>query len=133
MQCIKPASIPAIKADRRRIVQVLINLLDNAIKFTPEGGRIILSCEVRDREVWFAVKDTGRGIDPQDLGKIFNLFWQAKPGAHLGSGLGLASAKGIVEQHNGQILADSTPGVGTTVLFTIPLADIGEKPNQKAA
>jgi signal transduction histidine kinase len=128
LRCNKPPIIPAIKADRDRILQVLINLLDNAIKFTPKGGSIILSCEVRDGEVQFAVKDTGPGINPKDLHKMFDPFWQAKTGAHFGSGLGLAIAKALVEQHNGRIWADSTPGAGTTVFFTIPQADIGQEP-----
>ena len=134
LRCNKPAAIPAVKADRGRIFQVLFNLLDNAIKFTPEGGNIVVNCEGYDKEVRFAVKDTGRGISPNDLDKIFNPFWQAKPGAYFGSGLGLAIAKAIVGQHNGRIWADSTPGVGTTVFFTLPQADICEEPlNRKAA
>jgi signal transduction histidine kinase len=121
-------TIPAIKADRDRIFQVLINLLDNAIKFTPKGGKVILSCEARVGEVQFAVKDTGPGINPKDLHKIFDPFWQAKPGAHFGSGLGLAIARALVEQHNGRIWAESMPGGGTTVFFTIPQADSGQQP-----
>jgi PAS domain S-box-containing protein len=133
LRCNKPATIPAIEADRDRIFQVLMNLLDNAIKFTPEGGNIILSCEVRDGEVLFAVKDTGPGINPTDMHKMFDPFWQAKPGAHFGSGLGLAIAKAIVEQHNGRIWADSTPNAGTTVFFTVPQADIGQGPRKPKA
>jgi len=134
LRCNKPATIAVIKADRDRIFQVLINLLDNAIKFTPKGGNVILSYEVRDGEVQFAVKDTGPGINPRDLQKIFDPFWQAKPGAHFGAGLGLAIAKALVEQHNGRIWAESTPGAGTTVFFTIPQADSGQEPlNPKAA
>jgi signal transduction histidine kinase len=128
LRCIKPTTIAATKADRDRIFQVLINLLDNAIKFTPKGGKVILSCEVRDEEVQFAVKDTGPGINPKDLYKMFDPFWQAEPGAHFGSGLGLAIAKAIVGQHNGRISAESSPGAGTTVFFTIPGADIGQEP-----
>jgi signal transduction histidine kinase len=134
LRCKRPETIPTVRADRRRIFQVLSNLLDNAVKFTLEGGSIVLSCEAYDREVRFAVKDTGRGIDPKDLDKIFNPFWQARPGAYFGSGLGLAIVKAIVEQHNGRIWADSTPGVGTTVFFTLPQADSGEESlNRKAA
>jgi signal transduction histidine kinase len=133
LQCNKDATMPPIKADRRRIIQVLTNLSDNAIKFTPEGGRITLSCEARDREVQFGVKDTGPGINTKDLDKIFNSFWQAKPGAQLGSGLGLALAKAIVEEHKGRIWAESEAGSGTTVSFTIPRADIGEISDRFAA
>jgi PAS domain S-box-containing protein len=133
LRCDKPATIGAIKADRDRIIQVLVNLLDNAIKFTPSGGNIILSCEVRGGEVQFAVKDTGPGIDPKDLQQIFDPFWQAIPGARSGSGLGLSIAKVIVEQHNGRIWADSIPGFGTTVCFTIPQADIGKGPRKPKA
>jgi signal transduction histidine kinase len=129
----KPATIPIVKADRRRIFQVISNLLDNAIKFTPEGGTIVVSCEAHNGEVWLTVKDTGRGIDTKDLDKIFSPFWQAQPGAHFGSGLGLAIAKAIVEQHNGRIWADSKPGIGTTVFFSLPQADIGEEPLKSIA
>ena len=133
-RCSKPATLPTIKADRRRILQVLYNLLDNALKFTPEGGRIVLSSNRCDGEVQFSVQDTGFGIESKNINKIFDLFWQAKPGAHLGSGLGLAIAKGIVEQHNGRIWAESKPGLGTTISFTLPRADIGQRPvSPKAA
>jgi PAS domain S-box-containing protein len=133
-ECNKPATMPAIKADRGRIIQVLINLLDNAIKFTPEGGKITLTCEVRDSKVQFGVKDTGPGISPKDLNKMFDPFWQAKPGAHFGLGLGLAIAKAIVDEHQGQVWAESTPGIGTKISFTIPQADVGQEPrNPKAA
>jgi signal transduction histidine kinase len=131
--CSRPASIPAIRADRHRIFQVLANLVDNAIKFTPEGGKIIVSCEARNGAVQFAVKDTGLGVDPKDLDKMFSPFWQAIPGAQVGSGLGLAIAKAIVEEHQGRIWAESTPGLGTTIAFTIPQADIRQETLQPEA
>jgi signal transduction histidine kinase len=133
LRCNKPDALPPVKADRDRIFQALVNLLDNAIKFTPEGGNITLSCEVSAGEMQFAVKDTGPGINPTDLARMFDAFWQAKTSANFGSGLGLAIVKGIVEEHKGRIWAESTPGVGTTVFFTLPLADIGEMPPRKAA
>jgi signal transduction histidine kinase len=114
--------IPTVKADRHRILQVLFNLLDNAIKFTPEGGTITVSCDLHDHQVRFAVKDTGRGIEREDLTRIFDLFWQAKRTAHMGSGFGLAIAKAIIEQHGGKIWVESTPGIGTTIFFTLPQA-----------
>ena len=128
LRCKKPPTIHIIKADRRRILQVLYNLLDNALKFTAEGGSIVVSCDGCDGGVQFSVKDTGRGIDPKEVDKIFDLFWQAKPGAHLGSGLGLAIAKAIIEEHKGRIWAESKPGLGTTVFFTIPSAELSEGP-----
>jgi signal transduction histidine kinase len=133
LQCTKPTTIPTVRADRRRIFQVLSNLLENAIKFTPQGGNVVVSCDAHDGEVWLAVKDTGRGISPKDLSQIFNPFWQAKPGAYFGSGLGLAIAKAIVERHNGRIWADSTPGAGTTVFFTLPQADTSPGPLHRVA
>jgi signal transduction histidine kinase len=118
----KPHMVPTVTADRHRVLQVLSNLLDNAIKFTPEGGRITVSCEPYESRVRFAVTDTGRGIAPEHLSKIFELFWQDKHTAHMGAGLGLAIAKAIVEQHGGTISAESKPGVGTTVYFDLPQA-----------
>ena len=122
LECDRPHMVPTVRADRHRLLQVFSNLLENAIKFTPEGGRITVSCQPHDDKVRFAVSDTGRGIEHQDLTKIFDLFWQARPTAHLGSGFGLAIAKAIVEQHGGNIWAESTPGLGTTFFFTLPQA-----------
>jgi signal transduction histidine kinase len=72
--------------------------------------------------VRFEVIDTGRGIEPANLNKMFDWFWQAKPTAYMGAGFGLAISKAIVEQHGGRIWAESTPGVGTTFFFTLPEA-----------
>jgi signal transduction histidine kinase len=113
---------PTVNADRHRISQVFSNLLDNAVKFTPEGGRITVTCQVSNDEVRFAVSDTGRGVEEAGTGKIFDLFWQAKSTAHMGSGFGLGIAKAIVEQHGGRIWVDSKPGVGSTFYFTLPQA-----------
>jgi signal transduction histidine kinase len=134
LECLKSHPAVTIKADRSRVLQVLSNLVDNAIKFTPEGGRILVTCEQAERAVRFSVKDTGRGIERKDLERIFDRFWQGKSTAHLGAGFGLAIAKTIVEQHGGRIWAESSPGLGTTFFFTLPLAGAGEKPlNLKAA
>jgi len=120
LKCEKGHIVPTVMADRHRILQVLSNLLDNAIKFTPEGGRISVHCEPHGPSVRFEVSDTGRGIEPAHLQNIFDLFWQAKPTAYMGSGFGLAIAKTIIKQHGGKIWAESTPGVGTTFFFTLP-------------
>ena len=78
-----------------------------------------MSCEVWQDRVRFAVQDTGRGIEQENLNRIFDLFWQAKTTAHMGAGLGLAIAKAIVEQHGGEIWVESQPGAGTTFFFTL--------------
>jgi signal transduction histidine kinase len=112
-------SIPVI-ADRSRLLQVLFNLVDNAIKFTPKNGRIRVRCCSEGMYLQFSVTDTGPGIRPEHVDKVFNLYWQAAPTAHLGCGLGLATARHIVEQHGGKIWVQSVPGQGTTFFFTIP-------------
>jgi len=106
--------------DRDRLFQVLTNLVDNAIKFTPEGGAITLKSALGANEVRFSVSDTGPGIAESDRDRIFEPYWQAPATAHLGTGLGLSIAKQIVEQHGGKIWVESTPGEGTTFVFTIP-------------
>lgn len=111
-----------VRADPHRITQVLANLIGNAIKFTPEGGRVSLSARRDDGGVLVEVSDTGQGIDTQDLSNIFERFWQARRVRRGGVGLGLPIAKGIINAHGGRIWADSSPGVGTTFSFTLPLA-----------
>jgi signal transduction histidine kinase len=92
-----------------------------------------MSCERADGEVRFAVTDTGTGIEPANVSKIFDPYWQARETAHLGTGLGLAIAKAVVEQHHGRIWIDSTPGAGTTVTFALPVAAAAEEQPEKAA
>ena len=119
-----PPALPEVAVDRRRISQVLANLVGNAIKFTPEGGTIRLSARQNGDGVAVSVTDTGLGIPPEHLSRIFDRFWQAPRTRHLGSGLGLSIAKGIVEAHGGTIWADSELGKGSTFSFTLPLADV---------
>jgi signal transduction histidine kinase len=109
-----------VVADRNRLLQVLFNLTDNAVKFTPRGGCIVIECETLNAHVRFTVRDTGPGIPSKDLDNVFELYWQAAPTAHLGSGVGLATAKHIVEQHGGEIWAESNLGKGASFFFTIP-------------
>jgi signal transduction histidine kinase len=123
----------AVLVDRSRLLQAFTNLLDNAVKFTQPGGSITVSCEESAGEMRFAVSDTGRGINPADLERIFDPFWQARGSAHLGAGLGLAIVKAIVEQHHGRIGVESRLGVGTTVTFVLPVAGSGEAAPSKAA
>ena len=113
-------AVPPINADRDRIIQVLSNYLNNAMKFAPAGGRIALRVSATADMVRFDVEDDGPGIQPEDLAQVFNRFWQAKRTAHLGSGLGLAIAKGIVEAHRGRVFAESMPGRGSVFSFEVP-------------
>src|SRR5262249_8123461 len=106
--------------DRDRLFQVLTNLIDNAIKFTPEGGTVIVRSAACNNEVRFSVSDTGPGIPESDRDRIFEPYWQATATGHPGAGLGLAIAKQIVEQHGGKIWVESAVGRGSTFVFTIP-------------
>jgi signal transduction histidine kinase len=115
---------PQIEAicDRDRVLQVLGNLIGNAIKFTPDGGLVQVSAEPSDDEVLFMVRDSGVGVSANQLPHVFDRFWQATPKARLGSGLGLTIAKGVVEALRGRIWVESRPGEGTTFSFTLPRA-----------
>jgi PAS domain S-box-containing protein len=110
---------PTVHVDRLRVLRVLANLLDNAVKFTAKEGRITLRAESRDGYVLFAVSDTGRGIEPDRLPTLFDRF--ARPEYEGGgSGLGLDIARQIVEAHGGAIWAESELGIGSTFSFTLP-------------
>jgi CheY-like chemotaxis protein len=108
---------------------VLENLISNAVKFTSPGGTITLSVTSREDDILVCVKDTGTGITPDQLPHIFDRFWQATKAQRRGTGLGLTICKAIVEAHGGQIWAESTPGSGTSVFFTIPAA--GSRPKRE--
>jgi signal transduction histidine kinase len=101
---------------------VVCNLAGNAMKFTPPGGRITIGARVTGGELEVSVKDTGTGMSPEDLARVFEPYWQAQRTASLGAGLGLKIAKGIVEAHGGRIWVESTVGEGTTFHFTLPIA-----------
>ncbi len=116
--------------DHGRILQVLGNLISNAIKFTPEGGRIALRVEKQGEAVRFAVRDTGAGIPPDKLEAIFERFWQVNHKDRRGLGLGLYISKCIVEGHGGRIWAESTPGKGATVSFMLPAAGAARSPHR---
>lgn len=123
LDCEIDPAVRSVNADRGRLLQVISNLLGNAFKFTPEGGRVTLRAQRRGHDVEIVVEDTGRGIPPTNLPRIFDRFWRGDRASRTGAGLGLAICKGIVEAHNGQIWAESTVGVGTAVHFTIAAAD----------
>ena len=112
-------STPAVSCDRERIFQVLSNLVGNALKVTPAGGRIELRAQSRDGMVEFTVADTGHGIRPELLPHLFEQYSPARSQAGLGLGLGLYIAKCIVLSHGGQIHACSEEGAGTRITFTL--------------
>ena len=115
--------LPLVRGDDERLLEVLENLIGNAIKFTGAGGKVTVGAKSHGEVVLIWVKDNGRGIAPDELGHIFDRFWQAKKKERRGIGLGLSICKGIVEAHGGRIWADSTLGAGTTLSFSVPTAE----------
>jgi signal transduction histidine kinase len=120
-----PLDLPPIHVDAERMAQVLGNLLSNALRYTPEGGQIALAAQRQAGSVLLSVQDSGAGIAPEDLPRIFDRFYRGEEARHARegqSGLGLAIAKAIVELHGGEITAQSTLGEGTTVTVALPVA-----------
>lgn len=118
-----PEPPPVVHADAERLVQVLANIVGNALKFTNDGGRVTIRVESDATMVRIAVIDTGAGIPAEHLPHIFDRYWHARRGAkRRGSGLGLAIAHGIVEAHHGTIGVTSTPGEGSTFVVSLPIA-----------
>jgi signal transduction histidine kinase/DNA-binding NarL/FixJ family response regulator len=128
------ADLPPVNADPDRLLQVLANLVGNAIKFTPEGGRVELLAQAveddltaalltgkRGSAVRFTVSDTGSGIPAEDLTHVFERYWQSPTDNRKGAGLGLAIAKGLIEAHGRQLNVESVVGSGSSFWFTIPV------------
>jgi len=111
-----------VQADGERAFQVFSNLIGNALKFTPEHGRITVTGRRRGDFAEFMVRDTGPGIDPEQQPHLFERYWQAPHAARKGAGLGLYIARGIVEAHGGRIWVESEPGAGSRFYFTLPVA-----------
>ncbi|MGB9628570.1 MAG: sensor histidine kinase, partial [Thermodesulfobacteriota bacterium] len=128
--------MPKVYGDREKLEQILTNLLGNAIKFTPEGGEILITAkpfqpdgEKDKKMVSISVKDTGIGIPKEHLSQIFEKFHQVEGSLHRstsGTGLGLAITKGLVEAHQGRIWVESELGKGSTFTFTLPISE-GER------
>jgi two-component system phosphate regulon sensor histidine kinase PhoR len=118
-----PSSL-AVLADRSHLEQILINLLDNAIKYTPEGGRVVVSAVEKDsKDIQFSVEDNGIGIPKEDLSRIFERFYRVDKGRSKelgGTGLGLSIVKHLVQAHGGRVWVESQPGKGSTFYFTLP-------------
>lgn len=122
----RPAEIVEAQGDAERVVQVLSNLISNALKFTPKGGEIVAGASVTgaSQDITFCVKDTGPGIAPEEQSRLFQRYWQGSEGTHRrGSlGLGLYICKNLVEAHGGTIWVESVPGRGSSFCFTLPAA-----------
>ena len=117
-----PVSLPEIVGDRERILQVMMNVVSNSIKYTPDGGRIRLSAGVQGKRVWMEVADNGIGIPKEDRGRIFERFYRvdkARSRESGGTGLGLSIAKEIIDRHQGTIELVDRPGPGLTVRITL--------------
>ncbi|WP_439472631.1 PAS domain-containing sensor histidine kinase [Brevundimonas sp.] len=134
---VEAPELPDIEADHRGLKQVVLNLISNAVKFTPEGGDIVVALSQLDAgRVQVAVTDTGIGIAPEDLARLARPFEQVE-GQHSkttqGTGLGLALTKSLIELHGGELLMQSQPGEGTTVSFDLPIRRPGSAQQAKAA
>jgi signal transduction histidine kinase len=120
-----PRKLPPVSIDSRRISQVLLNLIDNAITHTPQGGIITIAARKLDNWLEISVEDSGEGIPAEDLPNVFERFYRvdkSRARATGGAGLGLAIAKSLVEAHNGKIAVESELGKGSRFSFTIPVS-----------
>jgi signal transduction histidine kinase len=120
LACHADPAVPPVLADRRRLLQALSNLVDNALRLTPAGGSVTIEARPAPGYVEFAVRDTGPGIPAEHLPHLFDRFWQGARARRGGAGLGLAIVKGIVEAHEGRLFAESRPGEGALFRFWIP-------------
>jgi signal transduction histidine kinase len=121
-------SDPWVMADVPRVLQVVTNLLNNAVKYSPDGGHVHVSGRVEDDMLTIAVADSGVGIPPREVDKIFDRFHRIQGDLARrvgGTGLGLAICRGLIEAHGGRIWVQSEPGVGSTFTFSLPLCDPG--------
>jgi signal transduction histidine kinase len=110
----------AVMADRERIIEVISNLLENALKYCPRQGRTLVRAEPLEHEVRFSVLDNGPGIASADIPHLFERYWQGHSEGERGVGLGLYICKRLVEAHRGEIGARSSVGAGTEIWFTLP-------------
>jgi signal transduction histidine kinase len=111
---------PVILGDEDRLGQVFNNLISNAIKYSPEGGEIRISGQVRLEHVIICVSDQGEGVAPEDIPHIFDRFYRRKARNTKGAGLGLFLARAVIEAHGGHIWVDPKPGAGARICFSLP-------------
>lgn len=122
MELIYPPALPSVKADEDLINQVLINLVDNAIKYTTHNGRIVIHISQEGNKVVTSIKDTGIGIPEESLPRLFERFYRvdkARSRVLGGTGLGLAIVKHVLELHGGDVFVDSEVGTGSTFTFCL--------------
>ena len=118
LSCEAADGLPSVSGDRQRLAQVLFNLVDNALKFTPQGGQVAVRAQPSEGQVRITVEDTGPGIPAELTSKLYDSFWQADRATRAGAGLGLGIAKGIVEAHGGAIWVEGNGGA--KFHFTLP-------------
>ena len=121
-----PPEFPILDVDPHLVQQVLYNLIDNAVKYSPAGGLVVVRGEVWESEAVVSVSDQGRGIAPEHLNRLFERFFRvgSVSGRHIvGSGLGLPIARSVVEAHGGRIWAESKLNEGSVFFFTLPLGE----------
>ncbi|MFN3430642.1 MAG: sensor histidine kinase, partial [Candidatus Sericytochromatia bacterium] len=126
LTCERPGEPLMVLADSQRLAQITINLVGNAIKFTPEGGRVVVRASLTGGYALFQVEDTGDGVAAEDLPRLFQRFGQLDTSStrnHSGTGLGLAIVKSLVEAQGGKVGVDSALHQGSCFWFTLPLAE----------
>jgi PAS domain S-box-containing protein len=126
-------ALPVVEVDPGRVIQVIANLVENAIRFSAAGTTIRLRAEMVEGEARVSVSDQGSGIPEEHLPHVFRAFWQGKSNGRRGAGLGLAIAKGAIDAHGGRIWVESRPGAGSTFSFTLPSATAAQTPGPGAA
>ena len=125
-----PNDFPIVDADQHRITQVIRNIVDNAIKYSPDGGLILIRGEKRQKDVVISISDTGVGISPEDLIPLFDKYFRVKSptGYYVpGTGLGLPVARALIEEHQGRIWAESQVGEGTILFFSLPFSQFDQE------
>ena len=126
VELIAPGRVPPVAADRDKLRQVLVNLVENAIKYSPGGGRVEIGVEARDEHVLFYVRDEGLGIPPEERARVFEKFYRVDPQMTRGvggTGLGLYICNELVSRMGGRIWVESNEEKGSTFLFELPVAE----------
>jgi len=128
-----PANLPFVFVDFGLTVQTLVNVLDNALKYSPDGSPIDIKARYFGREMQIEIADRGIGIPPQDLSHVFEKFYRIKrPDNVTGTGLGLSICKGIIEVQNGRIAAENRPGGGTIIRLVLPVSESRDSKKEQA-